>query len=265
MTETIDIDDAGKPSKGSSMGLCVVTCLLMAMALYLMFWHRPVESGAALVQRMVFVYVPAIWVSGVAFVLLMLTSVGYLLTTQDVWYSRASAMAEAGMLFCSVTLVAAALRGKAMTGRWLNGDMVPAMILVLWGLLAAYLSLRRYAATQAARKWLTGFGVLTCFCVPVIYSGLRRILPTQSAETVARQYADSGFEIVLALAVSMLAFFFLFWYLVQHRVSLDAMEAELEQLRQTILGQSWQTNDLLVENQNFIIEGYSFTENHQHE
>ena len=99
-------------------------------------------------------------------------------------------------------------------------------------------------------------------------------MPTQTAEMVVRHYTGSELNVLLALMTSMLAFFFLFWYLVQHRVSLDVMETELEQLRQkllrqklrqTIPGQPWQANHLLVENQNFVIEGYSFTENHQHE
>lgn len=252
------------------MGLCVVTCLLMAAALYLIFWHRPLHLGADLVQRMAYVYVPAVWVSGVAFVLVMLTSVGYLLTTQAVWYSRASAMAEVGFVFCSVTAITGVLRGKALTNQWWNADMVLAMMLVLWGLLTVYLGLRRYAVTQAARKWLAGLGVLMCFSVPLCYAALTRILPMQKVEMVVRQYADFGFHVLLTLMASIAGFFLLFWYLVQQRVSLDVMATELEHVRQTLLRQIMpeQTRPkdrLLVENQNFIIEGYSFTESQQND
>jgi len=265
MAAKIEIDDVTKASQSSSMGLCLMTCLLMAAALFAIFWYRPIESTAVLAQRMVYVYVPAMWVAGVAFVLLMLTSAGYLFTSRAVWQSRASAMAEVGMLFCSVTLVVGVLRGKAVTGHWLNIDIALAMMVVVWALLLVYLSLRHYAATRTARKWLAALSVLMCFSVPAAYSGLARIVPTRTVEMMAQQYAGSEFDLLLTLMTSMLAFLFLFWYLVQHRVSLDVMETELEQLRQTILAQPWQANHLLIENRNFVIEGYSLMENHQYE
>jgi len=265
MTEEMYYSELTKPSEKSksSMVLCIVVCILMAATLYLSFWYTPIESENSLAQRMMYLYVPLVWVSGIAFVLLMLTSVGYLITTQSVWHIRASAMAESGMLFCTVAVISGVLRTKTIQGVWWNADMVLATMLVVWTLLAAYLGLRRYAATIAARKWLAGFGLLACFSVPLIYFQLEHIVPAQTVEVVVRQYVGSGWDILVSLITSMLAFFFLFWYLAQHRVSLDLMEEELELLRQTILGQNWQTTNLLVENQNFVIEEYSFTE-HQH-
>lgn len=265
MTEEMDYFKSIKPSEKSrsSRGLCIVVCILMAATLYLSFWYAPIESENSLAQRMMYLYVPLVWVSGMAFVLLMLTSVGYLVTAQSVWHIRACAMAESGMLFCTVAVISSVARTKATKGVWWNADMVLVMMLVIGALLAAYLGLRRYATTIAARKWLAGFGLLACFSVPLIYSRLERIVTAQAIEVTVRQYVGSGWDILVSLITSMLAFFFLFWYLVQHRVSLDLMEEELELLRQTIFGQNWQTTNLLVENQNFVIEQYSFRE-HQH-
>jgi heme exporter protein C len=254
----------------SSMVLCLAACVLMAVMLYLIFWRAPLEAPAALTQRLIYVYVPSVWMSGAACVLLMLTSVGYLFTAQSAWQSRAAAMAEVGGVFCGVTEIAGLLRGKALTGRWWHLNRVTALILVLWGLLLAYLALRRYAVTPAGRKWLAGFGVVACFSVPGAYSALARVFPMPGAEMIAREYASSGGETMLVLVVSILAFFLLFWYLVQQRVALDVMADELEQLRQTMLRpalptQPWQKQPLLVENQNFVIEGYSFTEHERYE
>ena len=71
--------------------------------------------------------------------------------------------------------------------------------------------------------------------------------------------------LLLTLAIGLLAFLLLFWYLVQHRVVMDRMEAELEALRKTMLRHVWKTQNLLVENQNFVIEGYSLTESQHYE
>jgi heme exporter protein C len=267
MTEDVGYgEEIAPPGKSaSSIGLCIVTCALIAVMLYLIFWYVPVESETELMQRIVFLYVPLVWVSGTAFVLLMLTSVGYLVTHLPIWHFRASAMAEAGILFCTITLITGVVRTKIMQGRWWNADITLALMAVVWGWLAIYLGLRRYMTTSPARKWLAGFGILVVFSVPIVYVQLARILPTRTAEVMIRQYTDSGRYILSTLMVSMLACFFLFWYLVQHRISLDVMEEELELLRESILGQNWQTTNLLVENQNFVIEGYSFGEHRNHE
>lgn len=267
MTENVGYAEEVRLSgkSASSTGLCFMTCVLIAVMLYLVFWYVPIQSEAGLKQRIVFLYVPLVWVSGTAFVLLMLTSVGYLVTHLPIWHFRASAAAEIGFLFCTVTLFTGVVRTKVMQGRWWKADIVLAMMLVVWGVLATYLRLCRYATASPARKWLAGFGILVCGSGPIAYVQLARILPTRTVETVMRQYADSDWSMLITLLTSMLACYFLFWYLMQHRVSLDLMEEELELLRKSIFGQNWQTTNLLVENQNFVIEGYSFKEHRHHE
>jgi heme exporter protein C len=238
---------------------------MIGVMLYLIFWYVPVESETELMQRIVFLYVPLVWVSGLASMLLLLSSVGYLVTHLPLWHFRASAMAETGLLFCTVTLMVGVVRAKVIQGHWWNADRALALMAVVWGAFAIYLGLRRYATTSAARKWLAGFGALVCCSVPIAYVQLARILPVRKAEVMIRQYVDSGWYILSTLMVSMLTCFLLFWYLVQHRVSLDVMGEELELLRESIFGQNWQTTNLLVENQNFVIEGYSFGEHRHHE
>lgn len=258
-----DDEQPSQPAKGST-GLCAVTCLLLGAALYLMFWRQPAQSPAALTQRMVYVYVPAVWVSGAALVLLMLNCVGYVFTSQTVWYSRALASAEAGVLFGSVTAISSVLRAKILLNRWQALTLVSAIMLVVWALAMVFVSLRRYAETPAARKWLAAFGVVACMGVPGVYKVLKPLFPPQTFEAVLRHYADAGFNVVLTLLTSMAAFFCLFWYLVQHRVSIDMMEEDLEALRVKFFDQTWKSHQVRVENQDFIIEGYNFTE-YQHD
>ena len=70
---------------------------------------------------------------------------------------------------------------------------------------------------------------------------------------------------VLLAAGLFLVGFAVFFYLLQHRVAVERMEDELEEIRRVVIEYEQSTRDFLVENENFIIEDYTFKEYKKHE
>src|SRR5258705_10794300 len=82
------------------------------------FGYAPREAVQGNVQRIMYLHVPAVLTAYLAFGLVFLGSVGYLLTRRPGWDRLALAAAEPGVLFTGITIVSGSLWGKPTRGNW---------------------------------------------------------------------------------------------------------------------------------------------------
>ncbi|GAK56050.1 ABC-type transport system involved in cytochrome c biogenesis, permease component [Candidatus Vecturithrix granuli] len=245
---------------GISSVLCWLSCLAMAVAIYMVFLYAPTEETMGVVQRIFYFHVSSAWIAFLAFFLVMAASIAYLMTGNVRWDIWAYASAEIGTLFCTLVLLTGPLWAKPVWNTWWTWDMRLTTTLILWLMYLGYLMLRANLEGERSAKYAAVFGIIAFLDVPFVYFSIRWWRTLHPAPVIAGK-AGSGLapEMLIALLVSLFTFMCLFVYLLQHRVMVAWMERDLNQIRQTVVEQSTQYG-VLIENQDFIIEEYDFQE-----
>lgn len=147
---------------------------MMVANLYLIFLFAPTEKTMRDVQRIFYFHVPSAWVAGLAFLVVFVGSVGYILK-RDLRYDRmALASAEIGVVFCTIVLVTGPIWARPVWGIWWTWDSRLTSTLVVWLIYASYMLLRGFVE-EAHRKALLSavVGIVGFVDVPIVYMSIR--------------------------------------------------------------------------------------------
>lgn len=206
-----------------------VSVALMVAALYLVFLYVPTEKEMGIVQRIFYLMVPMGWLSLLAFLVVFIGSILYLVKKESKWDVIASSSAEAGIVFTTLALLTGAIWAKPAWGVWWTWEPRLTATLVLWLIYLAYFLVRSLAteesrgATFAAVVGIVGFIDLPIIALtttlwrgmhpgPVIFQG--GLAPSM----------------LLTLLVSIIAFTALYFLLLIQRTSMRNDEVEIERL-----------------------------------
>ncbi len=219
-----------------------VTSLLMILSLYLVFIYAPTEVIMGNVQRIFYFHVPLAWISFLAFFIVFVSSIFYLLKKEQgeeqlkggqlKWDILAYSSAEIGVIFSTLVLVTGSIWGKSAWGTWWTWDPRLTTTLVLWLLYLAYLILRSYIPDYTRRaRFAAVYGIIAFIDVPIVWVSIRwwrtihPIVFTTKKMTIEPQ-------MFFVLVVCLLAFTFLYICLLKERVNLEKMEYDLLGLRE---------------------------------
>jgi heme exporter protein C len=157
-----------KQNEKIDLALAVLAFVLMIAALYVVFLWVPRERTMGDVQRIFYFHVSAAMTSFVAFFLVFIGSIGYLIK-RDAWYDRiASCSAEIGLLMITITLITGPIWAKPAWGIWWTWDMRLTTSLVLGLIYLAYLMLRAYVLEKEKRANLSAVvGIIGFLDVPL--------------------------------------------------------------------------------------------------
>ena len=219
---------------GLSGVLLVATAVLMLVNLYLIFVVAPTDAVLGEVQRIFYFHVPIAIVSFVAFFVVFVASIGYLVTRKSSWDSVAHAAAEVGVVFVSLALLTGIVWARPVWGVWWTWEPRLTTTLILWLIYVAYLMLRSYVPNKSqGALYAAGLGIIGFVDVPIVYYSVqwwRSIHPS----AVVGPLADSGALEPIMQAVlfySLAVFLLLFLYLLLERMHLRNAEDRLSALR----------------------------------
>ena len=219
---------------GLSGALLIVTSILMLLNLYLIFMVAPTDAVLGHVQRIFYFHVPIAVVSFLAFFVVFVASIGYLVTRKSRWDGVAHAAAEVGVVFVSLALLTGIVWARPVWGVWWTWEPRLTTTLILWLIYVAYLMLRSYVPTKSqGALYAAGLGIIGFVDVPIVYYSVqwwRSIHPS----AVVGPLADTGaLEPIMqgVLLYSLGVFLLLFLYLVLERMHLRNIEDRLAALR----------------------------------
>ncbi|MFQ5860676.1 MAG: cytochrome c biogenesis protein, partial [Dehalococcoidia bacterium] len=150
--------------------LLVLTGVLMLVNLYLIFLWAPTDAILGEVQRVFYFHVPIAFVSLMAFFVVFLGSVLYLLRGTRRWDILAHSAAEVGVLFTTLTLITGSIWARPIWGVWWTWDPLLTTTLILWLIYVGYLMLRAYAPTLAqGARFSAVLGIVGFVDVPIVY------------------------------------------------------------------------------------------------
>ena len=219
---------------GWSGALLVVTGILMLVNLYLIFQVAPTDAVLGEVQRIFYFHVPIAIVSFVAFFVVFVASIGYLVSRKSRWDSVAHAAAEVGVVFVSLALLTGIIWARPVWGVWWTWEPRLTTTLILWLIYVAYLMLRSYVPNRSqGALYAAGLGIIGFVDVPIVYYSVqwwRSIHPS----AVVGPLANAGaLEPIMqwVLFYSLAVFLLLFLYLLLERTFLRNVEDRLSALR----------------------------------
>jgi len=209
----------------------------MIIALYGAFLYAPRERTMGDVQRIFYFHVASWWIAlFVAFAVVFGSSVAYLASRKGKYDSIAHASAELGIVFTSIGLITGPLWAKPAWGIFWTWDARLSTALVVWLIYVSYLMLRRYVPDEAKRANLAAVvGIIGFVDVPIVFFSIRW-WRTQHPSPVIMGGPGTGLEarMLAALMASLVAFLFLYLWLLEKRLSVDRAQQEIEHLHKEI-------------------------------
>jgi heme exporter protein C len=222
----------------ATRALGYLSLVLLAIAVYGIFFVAGPIAGEGDAGRIVYFHVPMAWDAFLAFFVVFGASIAYLRTGNARWDQLGRASAEVGLVFTTLVLITGAIWGYPIWGTWWSWDPKLTTTLILWFMYLAYLMVRAYAEPPRGPRFAAVVGIVAFVDVPIVYLSSywwRALHPPPAIGPLADQQPSS--TIVWILLLSLVAFTCLYVYLVRVRMEIESTEAALE-LRGEALGAS---------------------------
>lgn len=145
--------------------------VLIVVALWGAFLYAPTEKVMGEVQRIFYFHVSSAMSSLLAFLVVLVGGVGYLVTRNPVWDAFSAAVAEVGVFLTVIVLTTGPIWAKPVWNTWFPwGDPRVMTELVLLLIFIAYFILRS-SLPEGERKYKFAavFGIIGALDVPVVY------------------------------------------------------------------------------------------------
>jgi heme exporter protein C len=208
------------------VGAIALILMLVGSYVGLFVVQADVEQGE--VQRLMYVHVPAAWTAFIAFFLVFIGSVLYLVQRDPRADRFAAASAEVGIVFISLTLATGMIWGKPTWGVWWTWDARLTSTALLLAVFVGYLAIRGFTDDPESRaRWSAVVGILGFIQVPIVYLSVVWWRTLHQPPSSPRSVSS---EILWTWMLNFVAFLLLFSYLVARRARLARIEAELEAL-----------------------------------
>jgi heme exporter protein C len=214
--------------------LAVITGIMMLVDLYFIFMVAPTDAVLGHVQRVFYFHVPIAIMSFLAFFVVFITSLMYLLNRSPKWDAFAHASAEVGVIFVTLALITGIIWARPVWNTWWTWEPRLTTTLILWLIYVAYLMVRSYAPTQSKGAiYAAVVGIIGFVDVPIVYYSVvwwRSIHPSPVVGPFAKSDSLDG-TMALILLYSFITFVFFFAYMVMERMELRTTEEALGRIR----------------------------------
>jgi heme exporter protein C len=192
----------------------------------------PADRDMGDLQKIMYVHVPAAWIMFVAFVLVFIASVRYLMKGRESDDLLALASAEVGVVFCGLTLVLGMLWGKPAWGAWWVWDARLTSTLVLFLIFVGYLALREFVEDQDRRaQWSAAVGVFGAINVPIVYMSVRW---WRTLHQIQSNLSTLDSRYTVGLIINTVAFTFVMIYFIRRRYEVARLRRSTELAAQAV-------------------------------
>ncbi|MBX3667950.1 MAG: heme ABC transporter permease CcmC [Rhodocyclaceae bacterium] len=185
--------------------------LLAAAGLYIGFFVAPTDAQQGEVYRVIFLHVPAAWMSMFVFLVMAFWSAVGLGFRTKLSFQMAQALAPTGALFCFIALWTGSLWGKPTWGTYWVWDARLTSQLLLMFLYLAYLALgNAIEDKQRGDRACAIFSLVGAVNVPVIYFSVQWWNTLHQGASISMTKAPSMAAAMLAgmLLMALAAWFY---------------------------------------------------------
>jgi heme exporter protein C len=191
--------------------LLFITLILLLTSAWMALTKGQIEGPSANpdspVRNIIYVHVPSSICSLACFTVLLITSIGYLITSKQSWDHVASASAEVGMIFATILNATGMIFSRAEWGPWWTPTPRLISSAVLWFLYVVYLILRSSipGSRQRRARICAVFGIIAFLDVPMVYISARYMKDIHQASFSFDNSWQKGAFIIGMLSTMLLA------------------------------------------------------------
>jgi heme exporter protein C len=221
------------PPTAAWLGVVGIGAVIAAQAYAIL--TSPAEGDMGHLQKIMYVHVPAAWMTFLAFFVVLVFSTRYLWSGRENDDLLAASAAEVGAVFNGLTLLLGMIWGRPAWGVWWVWDARLTSTLVLFLIFVGYLALRAYVDDPHRKaRWSAAVGAIGAINVPIVYMSVTwwRTLhqPPSSPSTLDPAYT-------MGLRINAIAFLLVLIYFIRKRYEIARVERAIEHVAEaTALG-----------------------------
>jgi heme exporter protein C len=219
----------------SSKALAIASAVLMVAALYMVFIYVPTEQESGIVQRVFYFHVPLAWVAFLAFFIVFLGSILFLVKQDHKWDVFSTSSAEVGLVFTTLVLISGSIWAKPTWGVWWTWDPRLTTSLILWIIYVAYFLIRSFVLEEERRnRFAAVVGIIGFVDVPIVFMTIT-LARTQHPGPIIFE-GGLVHSMIITLVVCIIAFTVLYTLLFTERMAVRRDEDEVKRLKSRIKG-----------------------------
>jgi heme exporter protein C len=154
--------------------LAVLSVAFLAVSQYWGLFVAPPDQMMGDLYRILYVHVPAAWMTMIFFFLSFVGSLAFLIRKTERWDRFAWCTAEIGVVLNGLALALGSLWGKPVWGVWWTWDPRLTTTALLFVMYAGYLILRRLITDEDRRARVSAaVGLLIFLNVPIVYMSVK--------------------------------------------------------------------------------------------
>lgn len=158
-----------RPSNAAAW-LLAIAAPAVVFAMYMALIWAPDERTLGTVQRIFYIHVGSAWNAYLAFLIVFVASIAYLLRRRAALDAVAASAAEMGILFTTLTLATGTFWARSVWNVWWTWDPRLTTTLIMWFMYIAYLLVRAAAEGEERRGRLAAvFGIVAFATVPLVH------------------------------------------------------------------------------------------------
>lgn len=209
------------------------TFLVVFAALYLALVYAPTEKTMGDIQRIFYFHVASAWVGMMAFLVVFVASIVYLITRRANWDIYAYTSAEIGVFFTTIVLITGPIWARPIWNTWWSWDPRLTTTLIMWFLYLAYGKIRSAVGEEEKKARLAAvFGILAFTDVPVVFFAIRWWRTLHPGALITSSGIGLAPGMKPAFFVSLLAFSLLYCYFMMRSVRIEKLKTEIRLLKE---------------------------------
>jgi heme exporter protein C len=208
----------------------VLALLNIAIGLWMALFYAPMERTMGDAQRIFYFHVPSAWIGFLAFFVVFVASIMFLLKRERRWDALALSAAEIGVMFTTLVLLTGPLWARKAWGVFWVWDARLTTTLILWLIYIGYLMLRATAETERRARFAAVLAIIGFLNVPLIFVSVQ-IWRTMHPQLIVTEPGGLAPQMTQTLVVCLLSFTWLFVYLLIQRVRLEQARDRVNTLR----------------------------------
>jgi heme exporter protein C len=216
--------------------LTLVTVLLMALAIAMVFLYAPLEAVMGQVQKVFYFHVASTWAGMLGFLVSAVAGIVYLRTKNSNWDVVGVAGVEIGMVFTFIGIVSGSIWARPAWNTWWTWDPRLTTTTIMELIYFAYLMLRQGIEEPEKRaRFGAVYTIIGFISVPLTFFSIR-IFRTIHPVIIGDSAPGSGsFDMTARMLqtfiFSLVTFSFLFATLLWHRVRLGLLKERVAELK----------------------------------
>ena len=219
--------------RGLERALGILAVIGLVTGLYSAFVYAPPDAVQGEVQRIMYLHVPLILVSYLAFFVVFVMSILYLARRWERHDAIAHSSAEIGVLFTALAIAAGSIWGRPTWGTWWTWDARLTTTTILLLIFIGYPMLRALVDDPSRGATFSAvLGIIGFLDVPIIHMSVVWWRTLHQPASVLRPGPSTvAPDMQVALYTNLVAFVVLYGYFLVKRIRLEEARWELSRLR----------------------------------